>query len=90
MITATKKYSSEAKDLLSGQIKNTRYSGDIRRILSLSGISLTPGYIRFVVHEKKDQDQIWDAVKQIVSERKHSAAGQAQQTEEIKKLVALN
>ncbi|WP_077920469.1 hypothetical protein [Spirosoma sp. 209] len=89
MKTTTKKYSTEAKQLLYGQIKGSRYTQEVRTVLLEQGIVYDPGYIRLVVTspEADYNEVIWDAVKQVVKNRKVNHDLQAATTQEVRQLI---
>lgn len=85
------KYSEEAKNLLSGKIRELDYTADVLKELEKKRIHVSASWIRLVVNEKRDNDPIWDAVKAVLEVRKQKEQQIKKQikslTEEVKELV---
>lgn len=91
MKAATGRYSKEAKSLLKGKITLYNYSKDVQTVLARrQQIAYSGDYIRYVVHLEKNQDAIWDAITQVLTERKRAKADEQSLTRAIKELVEVD
>lgn len=83
-------YASEAKTLLYGQLKRTRYTEPMRRHLKTkTGIEYTDGYIRSVITQpdKPSNNAVWAAAEWLVESRIRKAEGSPAVTARIRRLV---
>lgn len=89
METATKKYTIEAKELLYSQLKGSRYTTEIRDVLRENGHEYDPGYIRLLLCNPKmaHNEAVWDAVFEVVKQRKNGTIAQKTRMIEIQELV---
>ncbi|QMW05388.1 hypothetical protein [Spirosoma foliorum] len=91
MKAATGKYSEEAKKLLSGKITQFSYTTEVLSVLAKRKIRLyAPSYIRLVVTELRNQDAIWDAIVEVIADRKKIKDQEPVLTANIKELVEVD
>ena len=85
MENANKKYTDDQITLLSGKIQGTPYLEEVKGQLAKAGKAYSDGYIHRVIASFSYNNDIWDAAKEVIKERRRL---QEQNAAELKQLVS--